>query len=117
MPLSPAVRADHEFAGGLTLVRRRIQVGVARDLAARGGDEVPGAVVAQVQNPVFRQRCHAVGQARRFYERQDLADLGGGEFGSGDLRPGHRAAVAVWSLGPLARSSAAALSPLTGTNR
>jgi hypothetical protein len=74
-----APRMDHELAGHVRFGRggQRIQVGVARDLAACGEDEITarlrvragtgirvGAVVTQVQHDVLGQRLHAVGQPR-----------------------------------------------------
>jgi hypothetical protein len=122
--LPPAIWVNDELAGHLALApfipRRRIQVGVARDPPARDHEEIPaavGAAVAQPQHPVLRERRHAVGQPRRLDQGQDLTDLGGGKFSAGDLRFGHRVAAAVWSRAPLARSSAVARSPLTGTKR
>ena len=41
--LPPPLRVDHELAGHLALGRRRIQVGVARDLTVRGDDIVPAS--------------------------------------------------------------------------
>ena len=126
--LPPAVRVDHELAAHVRfrIGRQGIGVGVARDPAARGEDEITtqlriraraggggGTVVAQVQHHVLGQRLHAVGQARGPDQGQDVADLCGAEGSVSDLRWGHRAAVAARaprSCLVLARSSAAALS-------
>ena len=136
-------RVDHELAAHLGVrvrIARRVQVGVARDLAVHGEDEVDAparqrpvpdrAVVAQVQQHVLGQRRHAVGGRAGLHQvRGPQVTWAVVSSARVIRRLGHRAGSASGAparaprsarcgpgalAGTLARS---ARSPLTGTNR